>query len=146
MKKEANWAEIGNKTAVEGEPEDQKYKLIDLPDVDVFGSSNVKKAIDCTCPNCDRLVAASRFAPHLEKCMGMGRATRVASRRIASSREGSNFFGSSIAISDDEDDADWSSEKKKKKLPSKYDRNGSKKNGKSTWTFFKDKFCFLNIF
>lgn len=55
---------------MEGELEDQKYKLIDLPDVDVFGSANVKKAIDCTCPNCDRLVAASRFAPHLEKCMG----------------------------------------------------------------------------
>lgn len=60
----------------------------------------------------------------------MGRATRVASRRIASSREGSNFFASAIAISDDEDDADWSSEKKKKKLPSKYERNGNKKNGK----------------
>lgn len=55
---------------MEGELEDQKYKLIDLPDVDVFGSASVKKAIDCTCPNCDRLVAASRFAPHLEKCMG----------------------------------------------------------------------------
>lgn len=62
---------IGVKLAMEGELEDSgKYQLIDLPDVDVFGSANVKKAIDCTCPNCDRLVAASRFAPHLEKCMG----------------------------------------------------------------------------
>jgi SAGA-associated factor 11 len=47
-----------------------QYTIVDAPDVDVFGSSNTKKAIDCTCPNCDRLVACSRFAPHLEKCMG----------------------------------------------------------------------------
>lgn len=41
-----------------------------MPDMDVFGSANTKKAVDCTCPNCDRPVASSRFAPHLEKCMG----------------------------------------------------------------------------
>ncbi len=28
---------------------------------------------ECVCPNCDRSLAAIRFAPHLEKCMGMGR-------------------------------------------------------------------------
>uniref|UniRef100_A0A1B0C8V7 SAGA-associated factor 11 n=1 Tax=Lutzomyia longipalpis TaxID=7200 RepID=A0A1B0C8V7_LUTLO len=69
---------------------------------------NAKKAIDCTCPNCDRSVAASRFAPHLEKCMGMGRnSSRIASRRIASTRGTSEqLFGT--GISDDEDDADWS--------------------------------------
>lgn len=38
--------------------------------MDVFGATNTKKAVDCTCPNCDRPVASSRFAPHLEKCMG----------------------------------------------------------------------------
>lgn len=42
-----------------------------MPDMDVFGSANTKKAVDCTCPNCDRPVASSRFAPHLEKCMGI---------------------------------------------------------------------------
>lgn len=41
-----------------------------MPDMDIFGSANTKKTIDCTCPNCDRPVASSRFAPHLEKCMG----------------------------------------------------------------------------
>lgn len=41
-----------------------------MPDMDVFGSANTKKTIDCVCPNCDRPVASSRFAPHLEKCMG----------------------------------------------------------------------------
>lgn len=119
--------------AVEGEIEDNdKFQLIDLPNVDVFGTANVKKAFECSCPNCDRLVAANRFAPHLEKCMGMGRAMgRKASRRIASStREtGSNYYASAISISDDEDE-EWQGEKKKKKLASMR-ANGSKKNGKS---------------
>lgn len=120
----------GSCAAIEGQPEDCKpFKIVDLPDVDVFGSSNSKKAIECTCPNCNRQVAASRFAPHLEKCMGMGRnSSRIASRRIANTRDGGNYFG---ADEDDEDDADWSGEKRKKKLaPIK--TNGSKKNGKSS--------------
>ncbi|PAA85198.1 hypothetical protein BOX15_Mlig031920g1, partial [Macrostomum lignano] len=42
------------------------------------------KPVMCRCPNCNRSMAALRFAPHLEKCMGMGRvSSRVASRRIA---------------------------------------------------------------
>ena len=45
-----------------------------------------KKPAECVCPNCQRNMAASRFAPHLEKCMGMGRnSSRLASRRIATS-------------------------------------------------------------
>lgn len=39
---------------------------------------------ECVCPNCNRSLAAIRFAPHLEKCMGMGRSSsRLATRRIA---------------------------------------------------------------
>lgn len=120
--------------------------------MDIFGSTNTKKAVDCTCPNCERPVASSRFAPHLEKCMGtnltythhinvckskislfsftgIGRnSSRIASRRIASSRDGNNYFGS--ALSDDEDDADWAGDRKKKKIQP-VRTNGSKKNGKS---------------
>uniref|UniRef100_A0A182YGF4 SAGA-associated factor 11 homolog n=1 Tax=Anopheles stephensi TaxID=30069 RepID=A0A182YGF4_ANOST len=107
----------GSGAAVEGEPEDSKpYTIVDQPDMDVFGSSNTKKAIDCHCPNCNRIVAASRFAPHLEKCMGMGRnSSRIASRRIANTRDvgTGNYFGGD---EDDEDDADWSGEKRKKKI------------------------------
>ena len=29
------------------------------------------KVEDIDCPECHRFVAATRFAPHLEKCMGM---------------------------------------------------------------------------
>ena len=50
--------------------------------LDVFGLPPSKKQYDCICPNCQRNMAASRFAPHLEKCMGMGRlSSRIASRR-----------------------------------------------------------------
>lgn len=36
------------------------------------------------CPSCGRKVAAGRFAPHLEKCMGRGRqASRNANKRLS---------------------------------------------------------------
>ncbi|KAF4521879.1 hypothetical protein B566_EDAN008403 [Ephemera danica] len=107
------------------------YPLVDAPDLDVFGQPPVKKQHECVCPSCNRNLAASRFAPHLEKCMGMGRnSSRIASRRIAnSSKEGSssgagasggngnNAFVTGL-LSDDEDDADWTmggTERKRKK-------------------------------
>ena len=47
------------------------------------GPPALKKQPECICPNCQRNLAASRFAPHLEKCMGMGRnSSRLASRRL----------------------------------------------------------------
>lgn len=61
---------------------------------------------------------------------GIGRnSSRIASRRIASARDGNNFYGT--AMSDDEDDADWAGDKKKKKIQP-IRTNGSKKNGKTT--------------
>ncbi len=64
-----------------------KLPLCTLPYYDVFGLPlNQKKQIDCSCPSCGRLVAATRLAPHLEKCMGMGRSSsRLASRRLTQS-------------------------------------------------------------
>ncbi|KAH0820207.1 hypothetical protein MTP99_001646 [Tenebrio molitor] len=95
-------------------------------DVDIFAQHDVKKTQDCVCPNCDRAVAATRFAPHLEACMGMGRNRfRNATRRVASSsskeRENTTFSG---VPSDDEDDMDWNSGNKRGK---KKKRNGNKK-------------------
>ena len=64
--------------------------------LDVFGQAvtttsgvpALKKQCECVCPNCQRNLAASRFAPHLEKCMGMGRnSSRIASRRLANSNK-----------------------------------------------------------
>lgn len=56
--------------------------IVEEPGTDVFGQQPVKKQQECVCPNCSRTLAANRFAPHLEKCMGMGRnSSRIASKR-----------------------------------------------------------------
>ncbi|KAK0182940.1 hypothetical protein PV327_001020 [Microctonus hyperodae] len=114
----------GSSDVEEGIPDDDAYTIVDLPGLDVFGQHPIKKSQECSCPNCDRGVAACRFATHLEKCMGMGRnSSRIASRRIAnSSKDLSNFSG---AISDDDDDADWSVTNDKRKR--RRERNGTKR-------------------
>lgn len=60
-------------------------EIVDQPGVDIFGQVyNQWKNKECVCPNCNRSIAASRFAPHLEKCLGMGRnSSRIANRRSA---------------------------------------------------------------
>uniref|UniRef100_A0A803KTH9 SAGA-associated factor 11 n=1 Tax=Chenopodium quinoa TaxID=63459 RepID=A0A803KTH9_CHEQI len=46
--------------------------------VDIFGQTHPTVANDVfDCMNCGRSVAAGRFAPHLEKCMGKGRKARL---------------------------------------------------------------------
>ncbi|KAJ8985946.1 hypothetical protein NQ317_010703 [Molorchus minor] len=95
-------------------------------DTDIFLQHNLKKTQECICPYCDRAVAATRFASHLECCMGMGRVSRSrnASRRVASSsKDRDNSYGG--IPSDDDDDIDWNSTDRRKK---KKDKNGKKKN------------------
>ncbi|XP_065052774.1 ataxin-7-like protein 3 [Rhopilema esculentum] len=95
--------------------------------VDVFGQPPMKKFIECACPNCQRSMASNRFAPHLEKCMGMGRnSSRIASRRIATSGKMEEYD------IDDDYDNDWSYEyeKKGRKLRKEKQVNCSPKNRK----------------
>lgn len=68
------------------EPPEEEFKIATGDGVDIFGHSlTKKKQFNCNCPNCNRLIAASRLAPHLEKCMGMGRASaRAASNKQTS--------------------------------------------------------------
>ena len=82
--------------------------------VDVFGQvistmmgvPPLKKQPECICPNCQRNLAATRFAPHLEKCMGMGRnSSRLASRRLATSGKEANYR--ETGVEEDEDDEEW---------------------------------------
>lgn len=62
----------GLSDALEGIPEQQdQFNIVDMPDIDIFGATNTKIAMVCTCPKCFQGVSASRFAPHMEKCMGM---------------------------------------------------------------------------
>lgn len=53
--------------------------------VDIFGNAVPPIALDLVaCPNCGRKVAAGRYAPHLDKCMGRGRvASRNAAKRLS---------------------------------------------------------------
>ncbi|NXV15870.1 AT7L3 protein, partial [Cepphus grylle] len=98
------------------DPDSMKdFEIVDQPGVDIFGQVyNQWKNKECVCPNCSRSIAASRFAPHLEKCLGMGRnSSRIANRRIASSNN-MNKSESDQEDNDDINDNDWSygSEKK----------------------------------
>ena len=111
----------------DGVPEEKtNNQITESPDADIFGQQPIKKGQECVCycPTCKHSLAASRFAPHLAKCMGMGRnSSRIASRRIANnSKESVAYSG---MMSDDEDDADWtaSSDRRRKKK----DRNGSRR-------------------
>ncbi|PVD35893.1 hypothetical protein C0Q70_02862 [Pomacea canaliculata] len=86
--------------------------LIDKPGLDVLGQAPTKKNFECVCPSCQRHLAASRFAPHLEKCMGMGRnSSRIASRRIANNTK----RDSDDSAGDDENDNDWNYPSENKK-------------------------------
>ncbi|GAA6104158.1 ataxin-7-like protein 3 isoform X1 [Tachysurus ichikawai] len=100
------------------------FEIVDQPGVDIFGQVyNQWKNKECVCPNCNRSIAASRFAPHLEKCLGMGRnSSRIASRRIASSNNTSKSE-SDQEDNDDINDNDWSYGSEKKPKKRKSDKN-----------------------
>lgn len=87
-----------------------QYKLCISPYTDIFGvplSSSGRSTTGgagtsssanndyCVCPECQQTTAACRFAPHLEKCMGMGRnSSRVARRRLAATCGSSSSLNS----------------------------------------------------
>ncbi|XP_065108750.1 ataxin-7-like protein 3 isoform X3 [Paramisgurnus dabryanus] len=116
------------------------FEIVDQPGVDIFGQVfNQWKNKECVCPNCNRSIAASRFAPHLEKCLGMGRnSSRIANRRSARTEERAVIIASSNHASksesdqednDDVNDNDWSygSEKKAKKRKSEKNPNSPRR-------------------
>ncbi|XP_071156233.1 ataxin-7-like protein 3 [Mytilus galloprovincialis] len=122
------------------DPKSQKdFEIVDRFGVDVFGQLPTKKQFECICPSCHRNMAASRFAPHLEKCMGMGRnSSRIASRRQAAqlARESNDRPSSaqgkrdSDESPDDDNDVDWSYhvDKKLKKLKKDKMTNSPRRN------------------
>ncbi|KAM8824010.1 ataxin-7-like protein 3 isoform 1-T1 [Synchiropus picturatus] len=108
----------------------KEFEIVDQPGVDIFGQVyNQWKNKECECPNCKRLIAASRFAPHLEKCLGMGRnSSRIANRRLASNNNISKSE-SDQEDNDDLNDNDWSygAEKKSKKRKSDKSQNSPRR-------------------
>lgn len=112
------------------------FEIVDQPGLDVFGQVfNQWKNKECVCPNCNRSIAASRFAPHLEKCLGMGRnSSRIANRRIVTGNNNNNTTNNNKSESDQEDnddvnDNDWSygAEKKAKKRKSEKNPNSPRR-------------------
>ncbi|XP_003387868.1 PREDICTED: ataxin-7-like protein 3 [Amphimedon queenslandica] len=91
----------------------ERHEVIDEPGLDVFGNNvqSFRKPVECVCPSCQRTLGASKFAPHLEKCLGMGRtSSRLAHKKTPVSVE------SEEEHSEDNED-DWTyPEKKSKKM------------------------------
>ncbi|XP_018018688.1 ataxin-7-like protein 3 [Hyalella azteca] len=78
--------------------DENQYLQVNVEGLDVFGQAPIKKSQECVCPNCSRSLAASRFAPHLEKCMGMGRnSSRIASRRIQNTSRDAGGYAKAAA-------------------------------------------------
>ncbi|CAM8969055.1 hypothetical protein QQ045_004115 [Rhodiola kirilowii] len=67
--------------------------------VDIFGQTHPPVANEIfDCMNCGRAVAAGRFAPHLEKCMGKGRKARLKATRSSIAAQGKQAQGSSTNV------------------------------------------------
>jgi len=120
---------LGNWELLEEKDEEtqKEYELINQPGLDVFGQVPVKKQQDCICPNCSRTLAAIRFAPHLEKCMGMGRnSSRIASKRL----RGQGAVGDGEFNDDNDVDYDWFEYEKKSRKRKDKDKliNSPKRN------------------
>ncbi|NWU12309.1 AT7L3 protein, partial [Cephalopterus ornatus] len=118
------------------DPDSMKdFEIVDQPGVDIFGQVyNQWKNKECVCPNCSRSIAASRFAPHLERGLGTGRnSSRIANRRGAPRSAGGALLGwggwgiassnnlnkseSDQEDNDDINDNDWSYGSEKKGEP-----------------------------
>lgn len=81
---------------------------IKRPGLDVWGKNyTVNNLPSYDCVNCQKTIASTRYAPHLEKCLGLAgrQSSRVASRRI----------GGSPFSSDDNHSPDSDHDRNKKK-------------------------------
>lgn len=68
---------IGTATGVCDDKIDLDLSTSSVEHYDIFGHENgSKRSIECKCFVCHRLIAAARFMPHLEKCIGIGRNSR----------------------------------------------------------------------
>ncbi|XVF05772.1 hypothetical protein REPUB_Repub05bG0201300 [Reevesia pubescens] len=66
--------------------------------VDIFGQTHPSVANEIfECMNCGRSIAAGRFAPHLEKCMGKGRKARLKVTRSSTAAQNRYSRGSPVS-------------------------------------------------
>lgn len=60
------------------------FLIVQKPGYDIYGKSyNVNTLPSYECVNCQKAIASTRYAPHLEKCLGLAgrQSSRVANRR-----------------------------------------------------------------
>lgn len=68
--------------------------------VDIFGQNHPAVATEIfECMNCGRTIAAGKFAPHLEKCMGKGRKARLKVTRSSSGAQNQNRYSRGNSVS-----------------------------------------------
>eukprot|EP00040_Diaphanoeca_grandis_P043977 m.10916 g.10916 ORF g.10916 m.10916 type:complete len:237 (-) comp8554_c0_seq1:108-818(-) len=94
--------------------------LVNLPGLDIFGRKPEKNSVPSfSCPNCGSLRQPAKFAPHLEKCMGMGGRTQRTSARTTTTTttdNGSNKRKQDIKSGAAPDDGLFFFEQKKQKV------------------------------
>ncbi len=105
---------------------------------DIFNNSSSKDTNECICPNCGRTLGALRFAPHLEKCVGMGRSSsRIANRRIlASSNPGKEAKyiddgADSNGSSQSQNNVEWVPSKNTRKIDTRKKKDRSSRHHKA---------------
>jgi SAGA-associated factor 11 len=86
--------------------------VVNVAGFDVFGQQQMKKSVECACPNCDRVIAVSRVAPHLEKCMGMGRNRRRLARRPVA------YTDRDAGSGEEDDGEEWNVRQSQRKMKS----------------------------
>lgn len=114
-------------------------ETVDRAGYDIFGQvvSRTPTAEAFECINCKRQVHPSRFAPHLEKCMGQGRnSSRLANKRLNAYTTTTEIAEPIKEESDDEYKDDPSFDLKvpdgKKKPPAPSQASASSTSGKGT--------------
>jgi hypothetical protein len=93
------------KSAIPGSDRLYKYyrcqSFIEKTAVDIYGRPRDSNNAKYDCPSCEISYPASRYAPHLEKCLGLGR--RIG-RRLTSSMSMDRIQSPSRMSEDDEEE------------------------------------------
>ena len=55
--------------------------IVSKPGIDIFGNNPTQTTEKLKCLNCNQSYPANRYAPHLEKCLGLGRRSTRGTRK-----------------------------------------------------------------
>ncbi|KAI9209849.1 uncharacterized protein BJ171DRAFT_8659 [Polychytrium aggregatum] len=93
---------------------------VSQPGLDIYGNASNQVATEkCECPSCFTSFPPARFAPHLEKCLGLGRGSTRNSRRAAPPNSGSAPPSSPSNTHENSDSEREEKKRKRKTSPTK---------------------------